>query len=105
MAQDLRQASVSLPIGLYDRLLSECGSGRVSAYLRALLEGATADLDAAVARLEAGRVSPPEVEELAGAQEPPEVMGLLEAARVVTEQARMGRRLAVSGLSDEEVNR
>lgn len=90
--QEMRQASVSLPVDLYDRLVAECGSGRVSAYLRGVLETETWRLDRAARRLEGVTLSSDELAELAD-RTVAEDLGLLEAIQIVVEAEKLGRRI------------
>ena len=88
--RDLVATSVTLDRGLLDRLQAECGS--VSAYLRAVLEGATWQLDRAIARV--GRyedLAPEDVERLDRVPRGAQTMGYLEALEVVVEAHKMGR--------------
>jgi hypothetical protein len=87
--QDRRPTSITLDHAVAERLSSECHS--VSAYVRALIDADTWRLERALERLRKAEVGADEARVLA--DHGVEGSSIVDAARVVAEVERLGRRV------------
>jgi len=104
MKQNLRPITILLPDKMADRLVKECGSTYVNAYVQGLLEEASNRLDLALQRLKDGRVTESELVELFIAYQAvrPPRMSQLEAAAIVVTARNLGRQETALGWSQND---
>lgn len=89
MAREER-STISVPSALVEELGRECPS--VSAYARAVLEGANWELARARARVAEARLSPEEIAELGARVDRERLLPLADACAIVLRHEEMGRR-------------